>query len=101
MRYDSTHVKDFSLLTFDLNHEAGGETGPDTVEAGAEELPRVVGAHEDAGLRAVHRRVPDLDPRDASHGRRVRHLARDREQRVLAPVRQRSYIGLQDDGGQI
>ena len=89
------------ILTFDLDHEAGGETGSDTVEASAEELPRVVGAHEDAGLRAVHRRVPDLDPRDASHGRRVRHLTRDREQRVLSPVRQRSNIGFQDDGRQI
>ena len=47
-------------LTFDLDHEAGSEAGPDTVEGGAEELPSVVGAHEDAGLGAVHRRLTNL-----------------------------------------
>ena len=86
------------MVTFDLDHEAGGEAGPHGVECGAEELPGVVGPHGDAGLRAVHAGLTNLDPRDSGGRSGVCYETRDGEQRVLALVLQRSNIRLQDDG---
>ena len=88
-----------NVVTFDVDSEAGSQTGTYIVEGGAEELPGVVGPHGDAGLRAVHARLTNLDPRDSGGRSGVCYETRDREQRVLALVLQRSNIRLQDDGG--
>lgn len=90
-------------VTFNVNCEAGGETGTNIVEGGAKELPGIVSAHLYSiidnlininqlnlypGVGAVHTRLPYLDPGDTSGGGTVRHQTLHLQQRVLARVLQ-------------